>query len=79
VCCSRRWVARAEQWLEAIKNEIEDKLIASNRREPPVEYWLSEIYGPPVILFVLRPLKDHLGSGVAAVSRWLQTAPSRCS
>ena len=30
--------ARAEQWLEAIKNEIEDKLIApmeSNRREPP--------------------------------------------
>ena len=31
--------ARAEQWLEAIKNEIEDKLIAPmepNRREPPV-------------------------------------------
>jgi hypothetical protein len=27
--------ARAEQWLEAIKNKFEDKLIASNRREPP--------------------------------------------
>jgi molecular chaperone GrpE (heat shock protein) len=30
--------ARAEQWLEAIKNEINDKLIApmeANRREPP--------------------------------------------
>jgi len=30
--------ARAEQWLEAIKNEIEEKLIApmeANRREPP--------------------------------------------
>jgi len=30
--------ARAEQWLEIIKNEIEDKLIApmeSTRREPP--------------------------------------------
>jgi hypothetical protein len=38
-------------------------------------------YGPPpsVILFVLRPLKHHLGSGVAAVPRWLQKAPSRCS
>jgi chromosome segregation ATPase len=32
---------RAEQWLEAIKGEIEDKLIApieANRREPPVDH-----------------------------------------
>jgi hypothetical protein len=40
-----------------------------------VEYWAAAFRH----LVCFRPLKDHLGSGVAAVSRWLQTAPSRCS